>query len=512
MKQSAHSFEDKLLEFAYGELPDHEARALEAHLSGCERCADALGSIRGVRKTMGHLPVEKAPDVGLESLLAYAEQAARRHAAGPAPKHIWWRRLVAPLAGLAALAVIGVVAIEASKTTDLSPSKADYDVSGAKNRREAPAPSAPVAAQVAPTQNDLEPAAAAPAVVAVQKTEAKQQKEFAAKEAQLAEARPAPKTGKVLEDRKGRAGDGWAEAEKKKSESAPADDALAAKDEAPAKAKMSKPVREEPEVDQVKAPAVVAGLSSNMGERGAGGLPTEEAADKEAPGRGPAPMAQLATPAPEPASPAPSMGLSLGGGRSSSKGVSSLGSVANAPAGGAASSAYRQAPPPPASRAVEPSRERAQAVAADVESRPSNKYDQADRDQQQAVELRGMLDQARRVSSSDRAEELRLAHQVLNRGAKGYQRLEALKRLCDGYDALGREDEATPFCQAVLREFPDSGAAKLVQQRLDRSRLGETSRAKAAKRSNSSETMFDDEAAKPAASPPAKAAEPASAY
>src|SRR3954465_3858185 len=103
MKPQTHTYEDKLLDFAYGELPPHEAKAVEAHVKGCVKCADALGSIQGVRSAMSVLPEVAAPEAGLDSLLAYAEQAARRSAAGPAPKPAWWRRLTLPLAGALAL-------------------------------------------------------------------------------------------------------------------------------------------------------------------------------------------------------------------------------------------------------------------------------------------------------------------------------------------------------------------------------------------------------------------------
>ncbi|WNZ59366.1 zf-HC2 domain-containing protein [Myxococcus sp. MxC21-1] len=97
--QNPHAQEDRLLDFAYGELPVPEARLVEAHLESCARCTQALDDIRGVRATMSQLSVEPAPDAGLESLMAYAQQAARRAAAGPAPKPSRWRRWLLPVVG-----------------------------------------------------------------------------------------------------------------------------------------------------------------------------------------------------------------------------------------------------------------------------------------------------------------------------------------------------------------------------------------------------------------------------
>ncbi|MGA9522691.1 MAG: zf-HC2 domain-containing protein, partial [Myxococcaceae bacterium] len=74
MNPTAPHVEDLLLDFAYGELSEEEARAVRVHLDGCEPCADALRDIQGVRRVMAKLPEQGAPDAGLSSLLAYAEQ------------------------------------------------------------------------------------------------------------------------------------------------------------------------------------------------------------------------------------------------------------------------------------------------------------------------------------------------------------------------------------------------------------------------------------------------------
>lgn len=114
-QQAAHSHEDKLLDFAYGELPEAEARSVEAHLAGCTRCAGSLESIRGVRRTMSLLETEPAPDAGMDSLLAYAQQTARRIQAGPASPPSRWRAWVFGLAGAASLVVVGIVGTTVSK-------------------------------------------------------------------------------------------------------------------------------------------------------------------------------------------------------------------------------------------------------------------------------------------------------------------------------------------------------------------------------------------------------------
>ena len=60
MKPATPHIEDKLLDFAYGELPVGEAQAVQEHLNGCPACAQSLDSIQGVRRVMSRLPVETA--------------------------------------------------------------------------------------------------------------------------------------------------------------------------------------------------------------------------------------------------------------------------------------------------------------------------------------------------------------------------------------------------------------------------------------------------------------------
>lgn len=108
MNQADPHVEDRLLDFAYGELPPPDLEVVQGHLKTCAACSDALAQIQGVRRVMSRLPVETAPETGLDSLLGYAAQAARRSAAGPAKKRGRWALLL-PAMGLGALAVIAVV-------------------------------------------------------------------------------------------------------------------------------------------------------------------------------------------------------------------------------------------------------------------------------------------------------------------------------------------------------------------------------------------------------------------
>lgn len=73
-----HPDDDRLLELAYGEVPASEARALRHHVDGCARCRQVLDGIAEVRTAFRSIPGDAPPEQGLESLLAYGEQAAAR--------------------------------------------------------------------------------------------------------------------------------------------------------------------------------------------------------------------------------------------------------------------------------------------------------------------------------------------------------------------------------------------------------------------------------------------------
>jgi len=158
--QSAHAHEDRLLDFAYDELPRSEALLVEQHVQDCSRCAATLRDIRGVRGSMSRLPLVSAPDAGMESLLAYAQQAARRSSAGAEPAPRWWRRLLAPALSMAAMGVVGVVAVQMSQEPPPRPSS-KQGLQEASSRR-AKAESVTAAAPAAAPEPVLAPAAPPP--------------------------------------------------------------------------------------------------------------------------------------------------------------------------------------------------------------------------------------------------------------------------------------------------------------------------------------------------------------
>ncbi|HEY1333040.1 MAG TPA: hypothetical protein VGF31_02215 [Myxococcaceae bacterium] len=99
-----HPDDDRLLELAYGETPTAETRALRQHVDGCARCRQVLEGIAEVRSAFRSVPAEPAPERGLESLLAYGEQAAAR-----ARSRRGGLRILALLSAATAFAVVWLV-------------------------------------------------------------------------------------------------------------------------------------------------------------------------------------------------------------------------------------------------------------------------------------------------------------------------------------------------------------------------------------------------------------------
>ena len=124
MSPESKHVEGKLLDYAYGELGSDDSKAVEAHLSSCSSCADALVAMRQVRQTMSRLPIAPAPAKGLDSLMAYAEQTAERARLGRKRRPSWVRWLV-PITGAVAVSVVLVISGKVIQTGDLPEARTD---------------------------------------------------------------------------------------------------------------------------------------------------------------------------------------------------------------------------------------------------------------------------------------------------------------------------------------------------------------------------------------------------
>lgn len=411
MKPAAHQYEDKLLEFAYRELPAHEADAVEAHVRGCPRCAEALAQLRSVRVTMNQLPLEAAPEAGLESLLAYADQqAAKNRAAQPAR---WWKvlstRRVTALGSAAALLVVTIVAWQASHLSRLP----DVGLMAAQKEsaREAKTVAVPpTAAATAPQPAEAE--APAEATVETLSQDSVQVGRVAKEKRRGA---PAPRKELQPED-PGVASD--------YSNAIARGTGLEAKQTVDGKAASYKKSKKGSRADEEHAPMGAAsasvptpepsyGLGSNERQ---GAQPVAKSAPASAPA--PAQVAAAAEPKASSAGGAASLGL-RGLGKA---GVEEEGSAEDA-------------------------------------RRGADKADAPDARQQ-------FLNSARAAGQrGDQQGEVRFALQAVQAGVTDSDRLDMLQRLCAGYEALGDAAAADRFCDALLREFPRSEVAEAVARK-----------------------------------------------
>ncbi|TSC31455.1 anti-sigma factor [Corallococcus sp. Z5C101001] len=452
--QNAHAHEDRLLDFAYGELPATEAQALEQHVQGCVRCSKALADIRGVRTTMAQLSTEPAPDAGLESLLAYAQQSARRASAGPEPKPSRWRRWLLPAVGLATVSTFGILSLEVNEGLHLEPNLAQKTASparapaedetrtlGKREPKSAPASApAPMGRSYTPRSDDL--LAAAPASEALKDAPARNQAD-----AQLkgnAAGRPsdwmnAGGGGAMLERRR----EGPAPT-KKLSKAQDADGEFAALEPAQAP--------KEEAAGAVYGGKDARSTSDSAFDQAGGGTDKAQVAKRDSLRLG---------------------GASYGRGLASDD-AAAMGEAAPPPPAPVASAPMAQAAPatPSATGAVSTSKQApARAVAEPVKesartevAKPKSMEKQAPAGATTSRELARQAQAA--ANQGDRVREAQLLRAALAAGPSGGERLDLLSRLCDSESAQGQSDAAAVVCAQVVHEAPESGAAQMAQRRM----------------------------------------------
>lgn len=489
MSTGVHQYEDKLLDFAYGELPANEAAAVDAHVRTCAKCGQALAQIKGVRSVFAPLPMVAAPEAGLESLLGYAEQHARRAKEKTARP---WRAWLFGLASAAALIVVGVVA---SRASDEGPQNARDVVASSLKAEQKNAPTAAPAAAVvapdpAPEAQKLEEAkaevwkevaqgkrGAVDKKAVLNEKEAERPRQQAEQSARLEAPEdvltPPPNRG--MDGYRNGQGNAYFDAPsdlgtKKKAEKAQPVGNTLAKDATGARASESKRAAEP-------------NLADNWSNVGAGAVQEELRRDQ-------AKSDQL--------NDGTSVKQSINSGSANNRpgfGVSAGPQVNSETDFGKASASERVAPPPPPVVAAAPPQAPApksepapakpkaygiprampssmsSAPAADDEVSVTDSVSRSgDADASRARQLQLAVDaqlaQARASSNAgDRRGEVIAAIAALNAGATGYSRAEALKRACDGYEALGEFDRAQSFCDRLLAEFSGTAAARQVADR-----------------------------------------------
>lgn len=452
--QNAHAHEDRLLDFAYGELPTPEARAMEEHLSGCVRCTQALDDIRGVRATMSQLSTEPAPDAGLESLMAYAQQAARRAAAGPAPRPSRWRRWLLPVVGLASVSTFGLFVLEL-QTKEPALTRPDLSQVAAKAERAKDA--APARGALAPMAASADAPATPPATVAqAAPAEEAERDKSAAKEVGRAEDWSNAGSGGGLDARIVRE-------EELKSKRPSAKGAV----ERP-RASTSQPVVSKPapsklalldekaaEDEEALAEAMPRDLPKQDAMRlgGAASAADDDAAYGSGVASAPAPEAGAAyAPPAEPPAPAARGPASPARGRED---VATGALVQSESLAERRAPAPAQAPSKKAKRAA-PSGASAALPPPGVRAEPGPSVEELSRQAQEAYR------------AGDRALEAGLLRSAIAAGASGSERLGLLNRLCDAELILGRQAAGAAACKQVMTEAPGTSAAQAARRRLAR--------------------------------------------
>ncbi|MCA2979037.1 MAG: hypothetical protein INH37_12175 [Myxococcaceae bacterium] len=460
-----------------------------------------MARLRGTRSVFSALPLEAAPDAGLESLLAYAEQHAGRNRA---PAKGRWRRWLFVLSSAGALVVVGVVA---NRAMDAGPRSAAEVLSRSERER-------------------------AEAAQGVQRAEG----DFRRKDGSALKA--APSTDKALSF----PSEVVAQAPEQERAAAPSPDDIAAangvdaqavrerpppaapapppapKDELPAKkargAVASKTEAPEDAEAAKEKNATVAGLSAdtfadqfaeNFSDGKARGAKVEAA--KRRAGDEAVPLAEKtgalgAVAAEGRAPPAASVdrndrALVEARNEGTSARQSASGGTAYPPSGyglGTVDATARRGPPaqgqvlepvaeppPPSAMPTPPGKGWSGAVRSreGLPSSPRSTLDAAgepasaparspgnERAVRSVASVAEALAQARALGAQgDRQGEVRAALVALKAGATGYERVEALKRACDGFEALGQPASAASFCSLLLDEFPGTAAAQEVARR-----------------------------------------------
>lgn len=463
--QNLHAHEDRLLDFAYGELPAQEARVVETHLQGCTRCTELLEGIRGVRTTMAQLPQEPAPDAGLESLLAYAQQAARNAAAGPAPRPTWWRRWLVPAMGVTAVSALAIVSIQVRGKVNLEPELAATSSSASK--QEAAAVASPLP-EPAMRDEGAVPAAqmpAAPAPVA---------------DATPPSEPPSEPTAKLDTSTREK----FNEAPRKKAMK-PSASSTYAQDSDWSNAGAGLGRAAERDAEESKDKGYTYDRRDAMTQAGAFQKPKPMLVPRtaETASATPAPTAapvQAAPPPPPPAAAQPG-------------GMPADESVASAEEPSAPEAEVQQQGPSRGSlRLSEPKREaaktansadddfdalfgsdskarREQRTVASAPSSPSAGAGSSGRAENQgpsSAELANLATAALR--KGDRVREALYLRQALNAGATGNERLGLLNRLCEAEFSIGRRDAGIEACTRVVEEAPRSSAAQVARRRLEK--------------------------------------------
>ncbi len=433
MASAPHSYEDKLLDYAYGELPETEASSVRSHVESCPTCKAALAHIETVRTAMKTMPMEPAPDAGLESLLAYADQAARRSAAGSGRARAGWRRWLGPMTAISAVAsVAAVVVLVGGNAKNLAPAASDALSGQPSNELAAPRDADARAAQgfnnkqirnfaPSPRPETADDLGAPPELSTRREQKARADKAMAdSKENAVAGLRASPMAPAEADEASSAV----------RGEGASLSGKMAAKDARPPAPSPASPSVTEAEAKVAKY-AEPSRAAQNLADYGRSASNGSGAAQSERLAEKPSTLSLGAKAGPVPAAAAP--------------------------------------PPPVAQATLEAAAPAAKAVGAATA--------QALAPDETPARQVALARDARK--QGDRDAEVEHAQRALVLGATGETRQAALAALCVALDDLGRVSEADKACASLMAEFPSSPEARVASHRTSPASSSGTSRLRA---------------------------------
>jgi anti-sigma-K factor RskA len=117
--------------YALDSLDEHEARAFEEHLAGCDECRAIVASFRDVAAALAHAVPEAAPPSGLRERILERVRSDRPPTVVPLRPR-WALRAAGAVAAVAAAAAIAVGIWAASLSSELESRAETYSLSGAR--------------------------------------------------------------------------------------------------------------------------------------------------------------------------------------------------------------------------------------------------------------------------------------------------------------------------------------------------------------------------------------------
>ncbi len=111
MSECCEAYADRLIEFAWDDLPAVNAREVELHAASCHACRAELASIRALRRTVERLAVETPPEGGEHILSAAAREVTGGEDVPEEPLRARWRFPALPTWAVRTLALVAALLV-----------------------------------------------------------------------------------------------------------------------------------------------------------------------------------------------------------------------------------------------------------------------------------------------------------------------------------------------------------------------------------------------------------------